>query len=317
MIRKTYTLVIGILALGLSSAPVHADALSAGIKAAEKGDVAGAVKKFNKSKKPEAIFRLAQLAEAGLLKDCDKVYCAAEWYGRAANAGHVSGLTHLAILNFNNGFKDIGIQQFQRAARWNDPLARDLLSQMDENVPQPDLYDQAVERQRQQQLAARQQQLEAQGQIAQMLGYFIGCGFGSACVSQDASAYSYAPKQQNLAPVRSYSPSPLQSNNSLPVTTNPRPGNSIQMENSYVGSPAKMCPDGSYVAGSCQMAPDGSYVGGQPHMAPNGSYVAGTPRMAPDGSYVGGTGPVTMCPDGSYVSGTSCHLTPNGKYVGK
>ncbi|HEY9091884.1 hypothetical protein [Parasphingorhabdus sp.] len=296
MIRKIYALAISVLALGMSPAPAHADALSAGIKAVAKGDIVKAVKKFNKSKKPEAIFQLALLAEAGMLKDCDRVYCAAQWFNRAGNAGYIPGFTHLAILNLNNGFKEIGITQFQWAARWNEPLARDLLGQMKENVPEPDLYEQAIRQQRQQQLAIQERQLQAQGQMAHMLGYLIGCGFDSACIAQQQAAATSTYPHPAQRPVQNYSDNG---------------------QNSYSGSDVQMCPDGSYVAGGCRMAPDGSYVGGQPQMAPNGSYVTGNPQMAPDGSYVGGNGPVIMCPDGSYVSGTRCHLTPNGTYVGK
>lgn len=53
-------------------------------------------------------------------------------------------------------------------------------------------------------------------------------------------------------------------------------------------------------AGSLQSSP--------PSMPPQ-------PQLAPNGQYVSGRGAPALCPDGSYVVG-SCHLAPNGKYVG-
>lgn len=40
------------------------------------------------------------------------------------------------------------------------------------------------------------------------------------------------------------------------------------------------------------------------------------PQLAPNGTFVSGRGAPTLCPDGSFVAGT-CHLTPNGTFVGE
>lgn len=150
-------LLFGLAASMLLSAasPAHADALSAGNAAYAKGDIGKAVEKWRKSPKAEAMFRIAELAEAGRLKNCDDKICAINWYRKAAMAGHVPSITHVAILNFNNGFEDVGLNQFRLAARLNDPLARNLLAQMKQVVPEPDLYNQLVEEERQRQVAAQ------------------------------------------------------------------------------------------------------------------------------------------------------------------
>ncbi len=49
-------------------------------------------------------------------------------------------------------------------------------------------------------------------------------------------------------------------------------------------------------------------------MCPDGSYVQGPScHLAPDGTYVGGT--PKMAPDGTYVGGTP-KMAPDGRYVG-
>lgn len=271
--------------------PAYADALSSGNKAYEKGDVSKAVEKWRHSPKPEAAYRIATLAEDGKIQGCDAIYCTASWYFKAATGGHIPSITHLAILNFNNGYKEVGVSQLQLAARWNDSLARDLLGQMEQAVPEPDLYNQALQQERARQLAVEMARQQQQAQVAQMLGYFIGCGLGGGCAMPSGNMVAAQP--------------------ALPAAPLVGP-----MSGTRLSSPNVMCPDGTYVIGTCRMAPNGRFVGGQPQMAPDGSFVGGTPRMTPNGRFVGGNGPITMCPDGSFVAG-SCRLAPNGQYVGQ
>lgn len=312
------------------SDPAFADALSAGNAAYAKGDIGKAIEKWQKSPKAEAMFRIAELAEAGKLQDCDVVYCAVSWYRKAALAGHIPSVTHVAILNFNNGFEEDGLNQFRLAARLNDPLARDLLAQMKQAVPAPDLYYQALEEQRQRQAAAQRAKEQQQAQLAYILGYMIGCGFGGGCAAPTTVQSGYAvpvasPTPTNLlAPRRreavstSYTPQaalPAAPNGGLRRFGFDEP----QKSDARIASPSypTLCPDGTYVQGRCSLAPDGDYVGGQPQLAPDGTYVSGQPTLAPNGRYVGGGGPTILCPDGSYVSGHRCRLTPDGRYVGE
>lgn len=322
-------LAIGLAAasIAISTVPAKGDPLAQGDKAFSHGDLAKALNKWGRSNKPEALARIASLAEAGKIQDCDPVQCAVRWYVKAALAGHIPSLTNVAILNFNNGFKEVGLGQFQLAARLNDPLARRLLAEMSKPVPEPDLYLQFEEEERQRRLAAQTAANEQTAQAAQALGYLLGCNLGGGC-----SAASVVPGYDSARPAsvppaytaipsyssnRTYGALPgnpqVQTRPVMPPEANPRVSGRDAEEGRTPS--ASLCPDGTYVAGRCSMAADGSYVGGKPQMAPNGSYVGGTPRLAPDGTYVGGPGRTVMCPDGSYVSGR-CRLMPNGRYVG-
>lgn len=261
------------------SPSAHADALSSGNKAYKKGDIRKAVEKWSQSQNPEAAYRIATLAEIGKIQGCDVIYCTASWYFKAATGGHIPSITHLAILNFNNGYKEVGVSQLQLAARWKDSLARDLLGQMEQVVPEPDLYNQALQQERARQLAveiARQQQ---QAQVAQMLGYFIGCGLGGGCAMPSGNMTAAQPASPAV---------PLVGPAGNMVTVQPT-SPAVPLVG-HVTRPPQMCPDGTYVIGTC--------------------------TMAPNGRFVGGNGPITMCPDGSFVAG-SCRLAPNGQYVGQ
>ncbi|MFZ5696849.1 MAG: hypothetical protein ACOY4N_14495 [Pseudomonadota bacterium] len=292
-------IVLSTVLFAILSPNAYADAPTSGNKAYEKGDVSKAVEKWRKSPKPEAAYRIATLAGDGKIQGCDVIYCTASWYFKAATGGHIPSITHLAILNFNNGYKEVGVSQLQLAARWNDSLARDLLGQMDKAVPEPDLYNQALQQERARQLAAEIARQQQQAQVAQMLGYFIGCGLGGGCALPSGNMVATQPAPPAAPLVSPMSGTRFSSPNVI-----------------HVPPPPQMCPDGTYVIGTCRMAPNGRFVGGQPQMAPDGSYVGGTPRMTPNGRFVGGNGPTTMCPDGSFVAG-SCRLAPNGEYVGQ
>lgn len=296
---RSRIMIFSAILFAIFSSPAQADALSSGDKAYKKGDLRKAVEKWSQSSKPEAAHRIAILAEEGKMQGCDAIYCAASWYFKAATGGHIPSITHLAILNFNNGHKEVGVSQLQLAARWNDSLARDLLGQMDKAVPEPDLYNQALQQERARQLAAEIARQQQQTQVAQMLGYFIGCGLGGGCALPSGNMVATQPAPPAAPLVGPMSGTRFSSPNVI-----------------HVPPPPQMCPDGTYVIGTCRMAPNGRFVGGQPQMAPDGSFVGGTPRMTPNGRFVGGNGPITMCPDGSFVAG-SCRLAPNGEYVGQ
>lgn len=328
MTKYKWMVFVAGLSILAASETAHADALSAGDAAFQKGDVAKAVEKWIRSPKAEAAFRIAALAEDGRLTGCDAVTCAATWYAKAASAGHVPALTHLAILNFNNGHKEVGLSQFTVAARYNETLARDLLQQMNEPVPEPDLYWQAIEAERQNQIARQAALEQSHAQAAQIVGYLIGCGFGNNCGAVRSPDYS----QSTIAapePTRQPSPPYYSQLPARAVASTPSP------------APLRLCPDDTYSSGNCTLAPNGEYMGRQPgivapnaqtypsqrdltrelstptqpqaRLCPDGTYVNGTCKLAPDGSYVGGQ--ARMAPDGSYVSGTP-RLAPNGTYVG-
>ncbi len=193
--------------LGATS-PAHADAISAGNAAYAKGDIGKAVKKWQKSPKAEAIFRIAELAEAGKLQHCDVVYCAVSLYRKAALAGHIPSVTHVAILNFNNGFEEEGLNQFRLAARLNDPLARNLLAQMKQVVPEPDLYNQLVEDERQRQLAAqaaKEQRALARQQAQQEIMGMLALGVALYAAKGAAQAQAARPATYDPEAIRTYS----------------------------------------------------------------------------------------------------------------
>lgn len=204
------SLLFGLAAMTLPgvTAPALADALTAGNAAYAKGDIVKAVEKWKKSPKAEAMFRIADLAETGKLQNCDAVMCAITWYRKAALAGHVPSMTHVAILNFNNGFEEVGLNQFRLAARLNDPLARDLLAQMKEPVPEPDLYNQAIEEARQRQMAvqaAKEQRALAQQKAQQDLLDMLAVGVTLYAAKGAAQAQHTAPAPLDLRSIRTYS----------------------------------------------------------------------------------------------------------------
>lgn len=280
------------MVLSLSTTSVHADAFEAGNKAFDKGDVAKAIKKWTASNRPEAAYRMGQIAEQGQVPNCD-LNCALKWYQKSVDGDYIPALTPIGALYWNDGQKDKGLAVFQFAARWNEPNARSLLEQMDQEVPDPDLWKNHLRQQEylraQAQLAEVERQ-QAMAAYAPALGQIFGCMIaGAAC--------GYQPPP----PVYMQSPQPAP----------PRATSGSR-------APTRLCPDGSYVVGErCYLAPDGSYHGGQPRMAPDGSYVAGEPRLAPNGQYLGGYGPTRLCPNGSYVRGSRCRLMPDGSYVGE
>lgn len=157
--------------LAIVPSMAHADAFEAGNKAYNKGDVAKAIKKWASSKRPEAAFRLGQIAEQGEVPDCDQ-NCALQWYRRAIKGNYIPALMPFGALLYNDGQKEKGLAVFNLAARWNDQNARSLLQQMEEKVPDPDLWNNYVEQQR---LAAERKRIE-QDQANQTLAAALAAG---------------------------------------------------------------------------------------------------------------------------------------------
>lgn len=267
------------------SATASADSFDKGERAFVRGDYPEAVRLFSKSEKPEAAFRMGVLAEKGVVANCD-LQCAARWYARSADAGHIPAIPAIAILYYNSGQRELAFELFRYGARWNDFACRDFLQVSGIAVPDPDLWNARVAESQAEQ-AKRQQQ---QDLAAYLLGSFFAGYTGSAVAAptQQPSAQATSPSLQAAAPTWS------------------QPQSSM-----------RICPDGSYVYGTeCRIAPNGRYLPGPATIAPNGQYVTGRPQIAPNGKYVGGSGPVRICPDGSYVAGSRCMITPNGTYVG-
>lgn len=283
------------------SPPAFASSLGAGLTAVERGDFARAYKEFAKSNRPEAPYYIGRMALAGEVPGCD-ANCALEWFRKAVEKDYIPALNQIAMLYYNDGQKETGIAIFQFAARWNDANSSELLREMGEDVPPPDLWNQRVVELQ----AVQQEQQRAQASSDQILGFALGAFLSGYSGRRSTTKSSNQP---------SYSaPLPIQN----PIKRAPIGGYGTS-STSGAGSQGRtmMCPDGSYVYGTrCSLAPNGSYLPGQARLAPDGTYVVGQPRLAPDGSYLGGSGRTILCPDGSYVVGSRCQLAPNGQYLG-
>ena len=245
---RSRIMIFSAILFAIFSSPAQADALSSGDKAYEKGDVRKAVEKWSQSSKPEAAHRIATLAEERKIQGCDAIYCAASWYFKAATGGHIPSITHLAILNFNNGYKEVGLSQLQIAARWNDSLARDLLGGGCA-LPSGNIV-------------ATQPAPPA----APLVGPMSGTRFSSPNVihvpppPQMCPDGTYVISTCRMAPNgRFVGGQPQMAPDGSFVGGTPR----ITPNGRFVGGngPITMCPDGSFVAGSCRLAPNGQYVG--------------------------------------------------------
>lgn len=263
------------------------------MKLLSQGEIEKAINKLEKSKRGDAALQIGILAEKGKVPACN-LDCALGWYRIALDRGDTRGFPASAVLFWNVDRKDIAVEILNLGARWNEIACRGFLKSQGYDVPQPDLYLDAMEKQRLQEeaTAIRKQQLN------NALALGLAAGLVAWSAKQQGSANYY---QNQMVPAYSAQQAPRR------ISSSPA--------NAAVSERQILCPDGSYVTGKCRLAPNGRYVGGTPTMAPDGSYVGGTPRITPDGSYVGGNGRITLCPDGSYVAG-QCRLAPNGKYVG-
>lgn len=287
------------------------DALNIGNALASRGDIKGALAQWSGSSSPEAPYNIGMAALDGNVPDCDR-NCSLEWFKKSAAGDFIPALTPIAMLFINDGQREKGVSILNHGARWNDHSARDLLIQMQEPLPAPDLYMAHVEQQRLEQerndAQAQHQQQQIQNEIRRLeqqqaaaayapaLGNIMSCIIAKTACGQS--------EQPSYALPRAYAPAPI---------TSYQPSN----DSSVARQRTILCPNGQYVVGDrCHMAPDGSFQGTKPQMAPDGSFVGGRPQMAPDGSYVGGQGRLRLCPDGSYVVGSRCKMMPDGTYVG-
>lgn len=283
--RKSIAAAVISASLLAMSAPALADSFDKGERAFQRGDFPEAIRLFSKSARPEAPFRMGEMAEKGNVPNCD-LNCALQWYIKSADAGNLNAIPSVAVLYWNDGQTEKALSVLRMGARWNEPTSREFLQTRGEIVPEPDLWNAHVA-QLQAEQAKRQQQ---QDLAANLLGSFFTGYYGSAVAppAPQPGDQTASPAPQAVAPSWSQ----------------PQPS-------------TRICPDGSYVYGTeCQIAPNGQYLPGPATIAPNGQYVTGHPRIAPDGTYVGGNGAVRICPDGSYVAGSRCVITPNGRYVG-
>lgn len=289
------------------------DALTIGNTLSLQGDIESAVAQWSKSTNPEAAFNIGMAAMDGSVENCDNS-CSLAWLQKAAEADYIPALTPIAALFINDGQREKGIAILQHAVRWNNETARNLLAQMGESMPPPDLYLSRIEEESQERVrvetARQQQQLESEirrleqqqaaAAYAPALSNLITCLVSRAACAQQARALN-PPPSAPAPPVQTYVPRPRPTYQPLP--SRPR---------------TLLCPNGQYVFGDrCHMAPDGSYHGDKPQMAADGTYVGGKPQMAPDGSYVGGSGRLQFCADGSYVIGSRCKMMPDGTYAGE
>ncbi len=302
-----------ISALALSSPPALAG--DKGGKAFNAGDYATTVSEWTSAVRhgdARAPYNLGVLYENGLASLPRDLNQAMSLYLLGAQRGDLPSMVAIGRTQIATGQTAAGLSWLNLAARWNDPDAIGMLRQMQQSVPDPDLF------------IAKQ---HADDEAAAALGYSLGCMLAGGCNNR-----AVVPSMRPSAPphqTTTQAPPIVQSENQVKAFTNSlpiRPTASASAANqaphmcadgAYVVGTCTMAPDGTYVGGQPRMAPDGTYVGGQQRMAPDGSYVTGPPRMAPDGTYVGGNGKVIMCPDGSYVAGKTCRLMPNGQYVGQ
>lgn len=171
------------LALAVSH-PAMADALSAGKKAAAEGDYAKAYAKWAKSDAPEAPYLIGFHASWGRIPNCD-ANCALSWLQKAVARDHIPAVTGIGELLYNDGQTEKGLAALTFAARWNDGYARQLLTSVSQPVPEPDLWNAYVERQRIAAEAAEKQRIannQAAAVYAPALGNLVGCLVaGSAC----------------------------------------------------------------------------------------------------------------------------------------
>lgn len=133
-----------------------------------------------------AQYNLGVMWENGLgsmPKDADQ---AMEWYLKAARRGHLVAMVALARNQLAAGHREAAVSWLNIAARWNDADAISMLTQLNLQVPSPDLF-------------VAKQQADAQ------MGYALGCALAGGCPSSQAALGT------NVPPVQAYSrPQPLQ-----------------------------------------------------------------------------------------------------------
>lgn len=202
----TFLSLTAITSILATSQPALADSYKKGEQAYQRQDYPEAVRLFSKSHNPKSYDRLGKLAEEGRVPNCD-LDCAVRWYIKAADGGNLDSLPSIAIIYWNAQKQDIAIEVFNYAARWNEPLSREFLSQSGRPVPSPDLWNNHVEQQR---LATIQAQ-EQQARNDQMFGALLLGAVTTWSAAQSGQAQGQQPAP--ISPTAKVAPLVSQSTN--------------------------------------------------------------------------------------------------------
>ena len=112
-------------ALGLASAPLHAQSVKAGIEAWQRSDYAAAVaiwRPLAEKGDADAAFNLGQAYRLGR-GVATNLGAAQTWFERAASKGHVDAQATLGLLLFQNGNQAEGLKWLKQAAEHGEPRA--------------------------------------------------------------------------------------------------------------------------------------------------------------------------------------------------
>lgn len=118
-------LLLGLMIGTAAALPVHAQTVSAGIEAWQKGDTAGAVaiwRPLADKGDADAAFNLGQAYRLGRGVPLDLAQ-AQSWLERAARKGHVDAQTTLGLLLFQNGNRVAAMRWLNGAAEAGEPRA--------------------------------------------------------------------------------------------------------------------------------------------------------------------------------------------------
>lgn len=186
-------------ALFMMPTPALADPFHKGARAFQRGEYLEAVRLFSKSAKPEATFRMGQMAEKGLVANCD-LLCAARWYATSADAGYIPAIPAIAVLYYNNGQREQAFELFSYGALWNDFASRNFLQVNGKSVPEPSLWNARVE-----ELHAEQTKRQQQKNLAAYLlgSFFAGYYSSAVALPPQPGSQATSPPIQSIAPSRS------------------------------------------------------------------------------------------------------------------
>ncbi|HEU4958329.1 MAG TPA: SPOR domain-containing protein [Sphingomicrobium sp.] len=118
-------LLLGLMIGTAAALPVHAQTVSAGIEAWQKGDTAGAVaiwRPLADKGDADAAFNLGQAYRLGRGVPLDLAQ-AQSWLERAARKGHIDAQTTLGLLLFQNGNRVAAMRWLNGAAEAGEPRA--------------------------------------------------------------------------------------------------------------------------------------------------------------------------------------------------
>ena len=154
-------------------------------KAIERGDYQRAYNMLlKKQDSAEASYLIGEMAIDGHLPSCDS-QCTLDWLTKASNLGSIFALNQIGVFYWNQDQQEIAVSYFNQAARWNDPGAKDFLSQRGLVIPEPDLWilevsrRNAVAQQKVQARLAAQAQAQQNLREAVLLGLLVAGSVGS------------------------------------------------------------------------------------------------------------------------------------------